>query len=549
MNKKNPVVFLDISIDRDPVERIVIELFADVAPRTAENFRALCTGEKGIGITTEKPLHYKGSIFHRIIKGFMVQGGDFSKGNGTGGESIYGGKFADENFKLDHTMPGLLSMANGGPNTNGSQFFIIFKRQPHLDGKHVVFGQVVKGMDVVRKIEQLGTADGKPSAIVKIVDCGETSESKIHDAAVAEKGKKKKSGKCLSSDDDPDEKTKGRRKISLKDRRKKRKRRYSSSDSYSSDTDSDSYSSDTDSYSDSDLDSESDSYSSSSSSDGRRRKKRRSMKRERHQHGRRKEGADERGGQEASAIKNQGASLNWSSSGTESGASSNSSSSSDDEKASRKAAHKISNSSNVQTKKLRQSLDVADKSPNPLLGQTVTGQQKDRELKMTEAKADKTANQHHYSDKSSKSRSSTPTPRGRLISNRRSSPSPSPKRIMRSPRNHNDGGAPDRKSDQQSPPLKAPQASALNHGQGLSRSRSPNGTPKRIRKGRGFTERFSLHGDTVRHHQSVHLIGHIVMVEGTFMKGTMIGIQAIELTLSAHHKDVIEAHQEAGAPK
>ncbi|CAK9179267.1 unnamed protein product [Ilex paraguariensis] len=519
MNKKNPVVFLDISIDRDPMERIVIELFADVAPRTAENFRALCTGEKGIGITTEKPLHYKGSIFHRIIKGFMVQGGDFSKGNGTGGESIYGGKFADENFKLDHTMPGLLSMANGGPNTNGSQFFIIFKRQPHLDGKHVVFGQVVKGMDVVRKIEQLGTADGKPSAIVKIVDCGEISESKIHDAAVAEKGKKKKSGKCLSSDDDPDEKTKGRRKISLKDRRKKRKRRYSSSDSYSSDTDSDSYSSDTDSYSDSDLDSESDSYSSSSSSDGRRRKKRRSMKRERHQHGKKRRGGRKgRTRSERDKKSRRKSKLSsGSSSGTESGASSNSSSSSDDEKASRKAAHKISNSSNVQTKKLRQSLDVADKSPNPLLGQTVTGQQKDRELKMTEgnssheegefskkdnkllknvngieAKADKTANQHHYSDKSSKSRSSTPTPRGRLISNRRSSPSPSPKRIMRSPRNHNDGGAPERKSDQQSPPLKAPQASALNHGQGLSRSRSPNGTPKRIRKGRGFTERFSF---------------------------------------------------------
>ncbi|KAG4198326.1 hypothetical protein ERO13_A05G078500v2 [Gossypium hirsutum] len=139
--KKNPMVFFDISIGGDLVERIIIELFADVVPKTAENFRALCTGEKGIGKSTGKPLHYKGAFFHRIIKGFMAQGGDFSKGNGTGGESIYGGKFADENFKLTHDGPGILSMANSGPNTNGSQFFITFKRQPHLDG------WFFKGMD------------------------------------------------------------------------------------------------------------------------------------------------------------------------------------------------------------------------------------------------------------------------------------------------------------------------------------------------------------------------------------------------------------------
>ncbi|KHG26228.1 Peptidyl-prolyl cis-trans isomerase D [Gossypium arboreum] len=143
--KKNPMVFFDVSIGGDLVERIIIELFADVVPKTAENFRALCTGEKGIGKSTGKPLHYKGTFLHRIIKGFMAQGGDFSKGNGmlahssaskfcTGGESIYGGKFADENFKLTHDGPGILSMANSGPNTNGSQFFITFKGQPHLDG-------------------------------------------------------------------------------------------------------------------------------------------------------------------------------------------------------------------------------------------------------------------------------------------------------------------------------------------------------------------------------------------------------------------------------
>ncbi|PWA47472.1 Cyclophilin-like peptidyl-prolyl cis-trans isomerase domain-containing protein [Artemisia annua] len=177
-NKKNPCVFLDLSIDGSPAERIVIELFANVVPRTAENFRALCTGEKGTGSTTGKPLHYKGVVFHRIIKGFIAQGGDFSKQNGTGGESIYGGKFADENFKLDHSGCGMLSMATSGPDTNGSQFFILFKRQPRLDGKHVVFGKVIEGMQIIKKIELLGTSDGKPSGLVKIADCGEISEEK-----------------------------------------------------------------------------------------------------------------------------------------------------------------------------------------------------------------------------------------------------------------------------------------------------------------------------------------------------------------------------------
>ncbi|XP_054813540.1 peptidyl-prolyl cis-trans isomerase CYP63-like isoform X3 [Prosopis cineraria] len=186
--KKNPLVFLDVSIDGDLVERVVIELFASIVPKTAENFRALCTGEKGIGKSTGKPLHYKGTCFHRIIKGFMAQGGDFSRGNGTGGESIYGGKFADENFILKHDGPGLLSMANGGPNTNGSQFFITFKRQPHLDGKHVVFGKVVGGLDLLKKIELVGTSDGKPVRPVKIIDCGEATEAKIQPKIGKEKG-------------------------------------------------------------------------------------------------------------------------------------------------------------------------------------------------------------------------------------------------------------------------------------------------------------------------------------------------------------------------
>ena len=160
-----PKVFFDINIDGKPSGRVVFELYDDVVPKTAENFRALCTHEKGFG--------YKGSSFHRVIPSFMLQGGDFTNHNGTGGKSIYGNKFPDENFQLKHDKPFLLSMANSGPGTNGSQFFITTVPTDWLNGKHVVFGEVTEGSDLIKKIEGLGSSSGKTQGKITIEDAGQ----------------------------------------------------------------------------------------------------------------------------------------------------------------------------------------------------------------------------------------------------------------------------------------------------------------------------------------------------------------------------------------
>ncbi|CAJ2643738.1 unnamed protein product [Trifolium pratense] len=260
--KKNPLVFMDVSIDGDPVERMVFELFYDVAPKTSDNFRALSTGERGISPNTGKSLHYKGSFFHRIIKGSIVKGGDFVNRNGTGGESIYGSNFPDESPRLKHDAPGLLSMAFADRDTLGSHFIITLKADHHLDRKHVVFGKLVEGLQVLKRIEDVGDEEGHPTVTVKIINCGEYNDD-------GEKVNKSKTRKDRSNDET---RKKGKHKRSSKDRRKSR--RYHSSESESS-SNSDTESSKT-SYSDSDLSSSSSDIISSS--DERRRKRKRFKK-------------------------------------------------------------------------------------------------------------------------------------------------------------------------------------------------------------------------------------------------------------------------------
>lgn len=158
-NPNNPIVYIEVASKSGKFGKIIFELFEDVVPKTVANFMGLCP-------------KYLGCKFHRIIPGFMIQCGDYERGDGTGGSSIYGRYFEDENFKINHFKSGLLSMANSGSNTNGSQFFITLDKQPHLDNKHVVFGQVLSGYDIVTKIEKYGDSSGQPSDIIKIIGTG-----------------------------------------------------------------------------------------------------------------------------------------------------------------------------------------------------------------------------------------------------------------------------------------------------------------------------------------------------------------------------------------
>ncbi|XP_063063530.1 NK-tumor recognition protein isoform X2 [Engraulis encrasicolus] len=204
--KERPQCYFDVEINREPVGRIVFQLFSDICPKTSKNFRCLCTGEKGTSKATGKKLCYKGSTFHRIVKNFMIQGGDFTEGNGRGGESIYGGYFEDENFILKHDKAFLLSMANRGKDTNGSQFFITTKTAAHLDGVHVVFGVVISGFEVIRNIESLKTdSASRPYADVRVVDCGQLITKSANDVL---RGKRKRSAlqsadSSLSSSESP----------------------------------------------------------------------------------------------------------------------------------------------------------------------------------------------------------------------------------------------------------------------------------------------------------------------------------------------------------
>ncbi|KAL1829352.1 peptidyl-prolyl cis-trans isomerase CYP95 [Daucus carota subsp. sativus] len=270
MSKRSRFVFLDVSIDGDPNERLVFELFYDLVPKTAENFRSLCTGEKGISSRTGKPLHYKGTFFHRITKGSMAQAGDLLRRDGNFGESIYGERFPDERCKLLHDEPGLLSIALADRDARGSLFSITFEANHDLDRKHIVFGKLVEGLDVLKRIESCGDKEGKPVVPVKITKCGEhRNENQYTDMR---KASKMRNGKEASFEvNSRDLRRKKQHKKSSKGRRKRR--RYYTSDSDSSESETET--SDSDSVSDSDISSSSD---SSSSSDDKRRKRKRSRR-------------------------------------------------------------------------------------------------------------------------------------------------------------------------------------------------------------------------------------------------------------------------------
>lgn len=455
---------MDISIAGRAAERITFELFADVVPRTAENFRALCTGEKGLGESTKKPLYFKGTNIHRIIPGFMAQGGDFSTGDGCGGESIYGGKFPDENFKLKHDQPGLLSMANSGENCNGSQFFITFKATPHLDGKHVVFGKVLDGRALLKKLEAVGTDSGKPKSLVKIVDCGEASNLDTQNQLHGEKEKKLKKTVEDNSDFEGRVKTK---KTPSEDKRKKKRKHYSS-DSYSSET------SDSQSYS-SDSGSGSESYSSASldtsSSSDHRHKRRKGSKKVKRKSAKRKS-SHKKSKSKSRGTKRKSKRKSKRSYGSSSDDSKSSSSSSDNESAGRHTKRSLKKADKENTKIINlekgKTLEDADKGK-----ETVAGS---KPLHKDENGADVRVGNQNSEDRSSKFRDDTNPIRADAI-------------LSRPDVNSTADAAGTGISEAGIEPIPVSNEPVPTNGKDLAKGATADG---RVRKGRGFTQQYSF---------------------------------------------------------
>jgi len=253
VKKKEPQrtkCYFELTINKQPAGRVVFQLYNEICPKTSENFRALCTGEKGYGKTTDARLFYQGSTFHRVIKDFLIQGGDLTKADGTGGESIYGGFFEDENFKVSHSQAFLLCSANSGPNTNGSQFYIITNPATQLDGHSVVFGEVLKGQDVIRKIEALKVdRKDRPVATVTIIKCGELKPEEkakpvenpkpVKEKKPKEKPQESESGSSSSSSSSSDDEKQKKKSKSKKKKSSKRKRKEEESSSSSSSSEED----------------------------------------------------------------------------------------------------------------------------------------------------------------------------------------------------------------------------------------------------------------------------------------------------------------------
>ncbi|KQK20597.1 peptidyl-prolyl cis-trans isomerase CYP63 isoform X1 [Brachypodium distachyon] len=464
----NPRVFMDISIDGQAAERITIELFSDVVPKTAENFRALCTGEKGLGQTTKTPLYFKGTNIHRIIKGFMAQGGDFSRGDGRGGESIYGAKFPDENFKLKHDQPGVLSMANSGANSNGSQFFITFKATPHLDGKHVVFGKVLNGKDLLKKLEALGSESGKPTSPVKIVDCGEVLDMDTENQLTGEKEKKLK--KAVEENSDAEGRVKTKKAPS--DSRQRKKRKHYSSDSYSSE------SSDSRSYS-SDSGSDSESYSSgsldTSSSSDHRHKRRKGSKKDKRKSTKRK--SSHKKSKSKSRGTKRKSKRSYGSSSDDSKSSKTSSSSSDSESASLRTKHSLKkDQGNTKMMEKGKTLEDADKGKQTVPMDNMSREGNKPSKNDENGAADRSGNQNSE-DRSSKFRDDSNPVRADAI-------------LKRADDNSSADAAGTGISQAVTERKPSSKETVPTNGKDIAVGSTENG--QRIRKGRGFTQQYSF---------------------------------------------------------